>query len=113
LSALRSACSAPRSRPTAARTPSPLLRACFWTGPAGAISSSDERLRGLVDRAAATNTAQTIRGLGPGRRFPDENSRDLFDTLHDATGVSSGTRLLDVGCGSDWHARWLPLEGPR
>jgi SAM-dependent methyltransferase len=30
----------------------------------------------------------------------DENSRELFETLHDATGVSSGTRLLDVGCGS-------------
>ena len=30
----------------------------------------------------------------------DENSRELFKTLHDATGVNSGTRLLDIGCGS-------------
>jgi SAM-dependent methyltransferase len=30
----------------------------------------------------------------------DENSRELFKTVHDATGVTSGTRLLDVGCGS-------------
>jgi SAM-dependent methyltransferase len=30
----------------------------------------------------------------------DENSRELFDAVHDATGVGSGTRLLDVGCGS-------------
>ncbi len=30
----------------------------------------------------------------------DENSRELFETLHDALGVSSGERLLDVGCGS-------------
>jgi SAM-dependent methyltransferase len=30
----------------------------------------------------------------------DENSRELFETVHDATGVRGGTRLLDVGCGS-------------
>ena len=30
----------------------------------------------------------------------DENSRGLFETVYDATGVRSGTRLLDVGCGS-------------
>jgi SAM-dependent methyltransferase len=30
----------------------------------------------------------------------DENSRELFETVHDATGVDSGVRLLDVVCGS-------------
>lgn len=30
----------------------------------------------------------------------DENSRELFETVHEATGVGAGTRLLDVGCGS-------------
>ena len=30
----------------------------------------------------------------------DEGSRPLFETVLDAVGVASGTRLLDVGCGS-------------
>lgn len=30
----------------------------------------------------------------------DENSRELFETIHDATAVRGGTRLLDVGCGA-------------
>lgn len=30
----------------------------------------------------------------------DENSRPLFESLFQATGVGAGTKLLDVGCGS-------------
>jgi SAM-dependent methyltransferase len=39
-------------------------------------------------------------GVRDWAEIEDENSRELFETVHDATGVSSGTRLLDVGCGS-------------
>ncbi len=30
----------------------------------------------------------------------DENSRSLFEAVHDATGVGEGTTMVDVGCGS-------------
>ena len=46
--------------------------------------------------------AQDLWGARAGdwAEIEDENSRPLFETVLDLTGVGDGTRLLDVGCGS-------------
>lgn len=41
----------------------------------------------------------------------EENSRALFETVHDATGVGGGTRMLDIGCGSGLACEMAAARG--